>query len=149
MRRLLTITAVWLGTLCAGPAAVLAHPLLVQAAPTPGLVAPSAPQAVELQFSEPTVARGTSVTLLSSNGARVATAALSVGNGARTLTLEPATKLSTGIYRVRWRALGADGHGVGGTFAFAVAGPNGPPPGAEKLLGQAGAGGSGEQRADG
>src|SRR4051794_324055 len=149
MRRLLCITAVWLGALCAGPAVVLAHPLLVTAAPTPGLVAPSAPSSVELQFSEPTVPRGTSVTLFTARGARVAAAPLSAGNGARTLTLEPSSELRPGIYKVRWRALGADGHAVGGTFAFAVAGPNGPPPGAEKLLGQAGAGGSGAQSASG
>src|SRR4051795_9570774 len=108
MRRLLCITAVWLGALCAGPAVVLAHPLLVTAAPTPGLVAPSAPEAVELQFSEPTVPRGTSVTVLTARGAAVATEPMRAGNVARTLTLAPAAKLRAGIYRVRWRALGAD-----------------------------------------
>ncbi|MFL5846044.1 MAG: copper resistance protein CopC [Solirubrobacteraceae bacterium] len=148
MRRILLIAVVWLGALCAGPGAAPAHPLLTQAAPTPGLVSPSAPAAVQLQFSEPTVSKGTSVELFGKDGERIATQPLAAGDGGRTLTLRPQQELAAAVYRVRWRALGADGHGVGGTFAFAVAGPNGPPPGAERLLGEAGAGGSGSQAAD-
>ncbi|MCW2991562.1 MAG: putative rane protein, partial [Solirubrobacterales bacterium] len=135
MRRGLTIAAVWLGALCAGPAVAVAHPLLVEAAPTPGLVAPSPPGAVQLQFSEPTVPKGSSVVLLDKDGRRVVTGGVTAGDGGRTLTLRPASKLASAVYRVKWSALGADGHGVGGTFAFAVAGPHGPPPGAERLLG--------------
>ncbi|MDX6666140.1 MAG: copper transport protein, partial [Solirubrobacteraceae bacterium] len=136
-----------LGASCAGPAAAVAHPLLVQAAPTPGLVAPSAPAAVQLQFSEPTVPRGSSLVLLGPGGRRVPVGSVSAGDGGRTLTLTPDRKLAPAVYRVRWSALGADGHGVGGTFAFAVAGPHGPPPGAAGIAGQAGTGGTGAQSA--
>ncbi|MCW3066339.1 MAG: hypothetical protein JWN32_3511, partial [Solirubrobacterales bacterium] len=56
-RRLLLGAAVALGALCAGPAAASAHPLLLQAAPAPGLIAPKAPVAVSVALSEPAVAR--------------------------------------------------------------------------------------------
>ena len=149
MRRTLVVAAAALGALCAGPAAAVAHPLLVQAAPTPGLVAASSPAEIQLQFSEPTVRAGSSIVLLDQRGRRVSTGTTVAGDGGRTLSIAPARKLPSAIYRVRWSALGADGHAVGGTFAFAVAGPKGPPPGAQRLVGQAGAGGSGSQSAPG
>src|SRR5205823_1086842 len=119
------------------------------AAPTPGLVAPAAPSEIQLQFSEPTVRSGSSIELLDSRGKRVATGSAEAGDGGRTLSVTPDERLGAAIYRVRWSALGADGHGVGGTFAFAVNGPHGPPAGAERLVGQAGTGGSGSQDARG
>src|SRR2546430_5082288 len=147
MRRALVATAAVLGALCAGPAAAVAHPLLVQAAPAPGLLAPQPPHAIQLAFSEPAVARGSSFVLTGPNGRRVAVGQIASANGGRTLSVTPARRLTSAVYSLHWVALGNDGHTVSGDFSFGIAGAHGQaPPGASRLQAQTGAGGSGAER---
>src|SRR5437868_1690336 len=114
MRRVLLVTAAALGALFWGAGPAAAHPLLVQAAPAPGLVTPAAPDEVQLQFSEPTVAAGSSLQLSGPGGRRVATRPIVSSDGGRTLAVVPRGRLAPAVYRVRWSTLGADGHQVGG-----------------------------------
>src|SRR3954452_24704929 len=140
MRRVLVTAAAVLGAFCIGPAGAGAHPLLVQAAPSPGLVDPHAPQSIQLAFSEPAVARGSSIVLGGPGGGNIPVAAIVAQNGGRTLSVTPAHKLASAVYSVRWVALGNDGHTVSGDFSFGIAGPHGrPPAGAGRLQAQAGA----------
>lgn len=144
VRRAVLVAAAALGALLGtGPAAAVAHPSLVQAAPAPGLVTPKAPDAIRLVLSEPVVARGSSIEVRGPRGARIAVSSVASDGGGKALSVRPAKTLPPAVYRVRWSALGDDGHTVGGTFSFGVAGADGaPPPGAERLEGAA-AGGQG------
>src|SRR3954471_10829219 len=146
MRRAAVVAAVVLGALCAGPAAVSAHPLLAGSSPQPGLVAPKSPDAVVIGLSEPAVASGSSISLDGPSG-RIRLGSLRAVRGARTLTASVPQDLKPAVYTVQWRAFGADGHGVSGSYEFGVAGAGGaPPPGVEKL-GAAGGGGRGSEDA--
>jgi methionine-rich copper-binding protein CopC len=87
IRRTLVVAAVVLGALCAGPAAAVAHPLLLQTAPSAGLVAPQTPGAIRLQLSEPVVARGWRVRLTGPRGAKVATGPVVLSDDKKGLTV--------------------------------------------------------------
>ncbi|MCW3040070.1 MAG: hypothetical protein JWM31_1975, partial [Solirubrobacterales bacterium] len=139
-RRVLLGAVVALGALMGtGPAAVWAHPLLIQALPQPGIVATASPSAISVALSEPAVARGSRIRLLGPTGATLPVSAVQAADGRRTLTVKPRTMLRSAVYQVRWSALGDDGHIVNGGFAFGVAGAKGAaPPGVEKLSGVGG-----------
>lgn len=144
LRRIACGAAVALGALLGtGPAVAVAHPLLLQAAPQPGLVAPKPPAAIRLALSEPAVARGSEVVVTGPRGARVPVSAVRVSG--RTVSVTPRGRLRSAVYRVRWSVLGDDGHLVRGDFSFGVAGAGGAaPPGAERLGGAAAGGRGGE-----
>src|SRR4051812_12289483 len=112
--------------MCAGAAAASAHSLLAGTSPQSGLVAPSSPDAIVVGLSEPAVAGGSSIAMDGPHG-RVRLGALRAVRGAKTLTAAVPEKLPSAVYTVRWRAFGADGHGVSGSFEFGVAGPDGAP----------------------
>src|SRR2546430_2571407 len=133
LRRLGAAAAVGLGVLLgAGPPAAVAHPQLVTASPEPGAIAPQAPRAVTLAFSEDAIARASSVRVTGPQGA-VRAGRLGAGTLHGTLSARLGA-LRPGIYRVRWSAVGRDGHVVSGDFAFGVARRDGtPPPGAAGL----------------
>src|SRR3954470_6082122 len=120
--------------MCAGAAAASAHPLLAGTAPQSGLVAPSSPDAIVVGLSEPAVAGGSSIALDGPHG-RGRLGALGAARGARTPTASVRERLPSAVYAVRWRAFGADGHGVSGSFEFGVAGPDGAPPPRVEALG--------------
>ena len=134
-RRALLGAAVALGALWGiGPTAAWAHPLLIAPSPEPGLVAASSPSAISLALTEPAVARGSRIRLLGPDGAEVPVSAVRASDGGRTLTARPRARLRSAVYKVRWGALGDDGHIVTGAFDFGVAGAKGaPPPGVETL----------------
>jgi len=140
--------AVALGALLGtGPAVAQAHPLLLQAAPQPGVVSPQSPDAIRLALSEAGVARGSEIAITDARGKRVPTSSVVATAGDRTFSVTPAEALPSAVYKVRWSVLGNDGHLVRGTFDFGVAGSDGAaPPGAEKL-GGASAGGRGGENA--
>jgi methionine-rich copper-binding protein CopC/putative copper export protein len=148
-RRVLLGAAVALGALMGtGPAAAVAHPLLIQSTPQPGVVAAASPAGIGLAFTEPTVPRGSSIRLYGPKGAKLPVTAVQAADGRRTLTVKPRTKLRSAVYQVRWSALGDDGHIVTGSFDFGVAGPKGAaPPGVETLSGSGG--GRGAENASG
>lgn len=140
LRRSLACAVVALGALLGtGPAAATAHPLLVQAAPAAGLVAPKAPTVVSLSVSEPGVARGSSITVTGPGGKKVATGPVA-GDGTTFSATLPAG-LPSAVYDVQYTILGDDGHRVGGDFSFGVARADGAAPaGVEKLEGAGGSG---------
>src|SRR5438128_6854176 len=100
----------------AGPPAAVAHPQLVTASPEPGAVAPAPPRAITLAFSEDAIARASSMRVTGPRGA-VPVGRVGAGSLHGTLTAGLG-RLAPGIYRVRWSALGRDGHLVSGIFAF-------------------------------
>lgn len=122
------VTAGWAAPLAA------AHPTLVQAAPAPGVSAPSAPGAITLALTEAPVARGSSIVARGVRLGRVRAAG-------KTLSAAVLGTPRPGVYPVRWVALGRDGHTSSGRFSFGVAGRDGAaPPGAERLAGGGGTG---------
>jgi methionine-rich copper-binding protein CopC/putative copper export protein len=145
MRRRLTVAfAVVLGALGAGPAAAVAHPLLVTSAPAPGSILPGSPSVLTLAFSETSVPSGSAVTLSGPGGRSVSVGRIRSAAAGQQLTAKLAGKLVPGVYRVHWVALGDDGHTTSGAFAFGVSKPNGdPPPGAAAALGGTGTAGRG------
>ena len=147
LRRCTLAAAVALGALMgAGPSAAVAHPLLETAAPSAGLVTPKAPGAVRIALSEPVAVRGSSISITGPRGQAVKTSKLTGSADGRQLSVTPAEPLRSAVYEVRWSILGDDGHRVGGTFGFGVAGAGGaPPPGAETLGGAAAGGRGGEE----
>jgi methionine-rich copper-binding protein CopC/putative copper export protein/ABC-type branched-subunit amino acid transport system substrate-binding protein len=147
-RRTLVGVVVALGALCAGPAAALAHPLLLQTSPAAGLVDPAPPTQIELAFTEGAVAAGSLIEVTDSHGRRVPTGPVKASNGGEDLSVKLRTKVLGQVYSVRWAALGNDGHTTSGDFKFGVVGLHGvAPKGAEALTGQGGAGGRLESQA--
>src|SRR4051794_33904550 len=135
VRRLLAGCGFAALALAAGAAPAAAHPTLEQAAPAPGLSAPSAPGAVQLAFSEAAVPRGSRITVRGPRGA-VVTGPLRRGAGGRTLSVGVRGRLAPGVYDVAWTALGEDGHTTGGRLPLGIAGPpRAPPPGARRAGG--------------
>jgi methionine-rich copper-binding protein CopC/putative copper export protein len=150
-RRVLLGAAVVLGALlCTGPAAALAHPLLLQASPQPGLVASGSPSAITLALSEPAVARGSRIRLYGPSGRELAVTPARGADGRRTVSVRPRSPLPSAVYTVRWGVLGDDGHIVTGSFGFGVESAKGDaPPGVEKLAGAGGGRGGEDAAADG
>jgi methionine-rich copper-binding protein CopC/putative copper export protein len=151
VRRVLLGAAVALGALAgAGPTAAWAHPLLIQATPQPGLVADASPGAIGLALTEPAVARGSRIRLFGPDGAGLPVTGVRAGEGRRTLSVRPRTRLRSAVYTVRWSVLGDDGHIVSGAFDFGVAGARGAAPrGVERLSGAGGGRGGETAGADG
>jgi methionine-rich copper-binding protein CopC/putative copper export protein len=149
--RVLLGAAVALGALTGvGPAAALAHPLLIAATPQPGLVASGAPSAITLVLSERAVARGSRIRLYGPTGIELAVGPVQAAGGRRTLSVKPRAKLGSAVYRVRWGVLGDDGHIVTGSFDYGVASAKGAaPPGVERLAGAGGGRGAEDAAADG
>ena len=142
-RRLLAGLAVVLGALSAGPAAALAHPLLVTSAPAPGSILPGPPSTLTLAFSEAAVPSGSAVSVKGPGGG-LALGPLRSSAGGQQLSAKLPGQLKPGVYHVHWVALGDDGHTVSGDFAFGVSERSGaPPPGAAAGLGGAGTAGRG------
>ena len=148
MRRALLGAAVALGALWGiGPTAAWAHPLLIAPSPEPGLVASSSPREISLALTEPAVARGSRIRLFGPGGAELPVSAVRATGGGRTLSVTPRNRLRSAVYKVRWGALGDDGHIVTGSFDFGVAGAKGAPPRGVETLSSAGGGRGSEDAA--
>ena len=148
MRRALLGAAVVLGVLWGtGPTAAWAHPLLIAPSPEPGLVASSSPREISLALTEPAVARGSRIRLFGPGGAELPVGAVRASGGGRTLSVTPRKRLLSAVYKVRWGALGDDGHIVTGSFDFGVAGAKGAPPAGVETLSGAGGGRGAENAA--
>lgn len=132
------------------PGSASAHPSLVQTAPSGGAVAATAPEDIQLGFSERVVPRGSSVSVRDLDGKAVALDPLSTLGGGTALQVHPSAPLQPGVYSVRWSVLGDDGHVVAGRFSFGVPDQDGnPPPGAERLAGAGSGLGSGTAPGEG
>ena len=102
--------------LCVFAPALQAHAHLEESAPAEGSVLHGAPRQLVLRFSEP--ARLTTLTLEREGAAPQKIASLPGDSEARIVVSLPV--LAAGHYRVRWRALSADGHVVPGELHFTL-----------------------------
>ena len=96
-----------------------AHAHLVSAVPKAGAKA-AAPSAIRLQFSERVEPRFSGFDLVRADGAKVATTALPLADGGKTLSAKPAAALAPGAYKVMWRIVSGDGHRMTGDYGFTV-----------------------------
>jgi methionine-rich copper-binding protein CopC/putative copper export protein/ABC-type branched-subunit amino acid transport system substrate-binding protein len=140
LRRLTVATAVALVASCGGAAVAAAHPLLLTAAPAPGVIDPSAPKSMTLEFSEAAVTSGSRVTITGPHRVRLPIGKLKARDGGRLISFSLPSHLKPGVYKVAWLALGIDGHNVDGTFAFGIAEKSGRLPPGSSGLGGAGTG---------
>ena len=97
-----------------------AHPRLMTVAPTAN-ASVAAPREVRLTFSEPLVARFSTLQVRDQNGRFVRTGRTALTAGGRQLAA-PLPRLAPGRYRVVWRAVSQDTHRVVGAYNFAVRG---------------------------
>lgn len=115
------------------PAPAAAHPSLLQSAPAAGVVADQPPRSIVLSFTEPVEPEGSAVRLVGPRGRRLPVGT-PTARGPSVLVAPMDGALATGVYEVRWVALGPDGHTVSGRFRFGVPGRGGaPPPDADRL----------------
>ncbi|UZN50022.1 copper homeostasis periplasmic binding protein CopC [Cupriavidus cauae] len=106
--------------------AAFAHPKLVSSTPADKAEV-SAPQKIELKFSENLVAQFSGANLVMTgmpgmaNHAPMKIAAKVLGSDdPKTMVITPAQPLVPGSYRVDWRAVSSDTHPINGNIAFTV-----------------------------
>jgi copper transport protein len=95
------------------------HARLLRSTPASDARLTAAPQAVLLVFSEPVVAELSQITVTKPDGTVLDLRPVADPQGAHTLTA-PLSALSSGIHRVAWRIVSADGHPVAGSFSFSL-----------------------------
>lgn len=101
----------------AGASPALAHDELLGSTPAPGQVLETAPEAVELTFSNDVIEVGTVIEVVDHHGDQVEVGATEVLGPDVSATLP--SDLS-GEYQVRWRVVSSDGHPIEGTIDFGV-----------------------------
>lgn len=95
-----------------------AHPFLVRSAPADGARLGVAPRSVSLQFSEALGQEEPQVTV--SRPGQGAPERLPMATDGARLALRGDVDIGSGIYTVRWRVVGDDGHLNSGAFSFAI-----------------------------
>lgn len=102
-----------------------AHPKLLSSTPTEG-AAGVAPSTIALHFSEQLTTQFSGAKLIMTDmpgmpGAPMdVPAGVAAGGDPKTMVITPAAPLTTGTYRVEWRAVSADTHPITGSFSFKV-----------------------------
>lgn len=101
-----------------------AHPKLESSSPADGTEV-AAPKTIELHFSEDLSVQfsGAKLTMTSMPGMDMPMkmgVKVSPGADAKTMVLTPTEPLTTGGYRVDWRAVSSDTHPMTGSFTFKV-----------------------------
>ncbi|MCC3289411.1 copper resistance CopC family protein [Arthrobacter sp. zg-Y1110] len=125
--RFAAVAAAFLLALCAGllvsapPAA--AHDELTGSTPGNGAVVDTAPESVELTFSNVPAAIGSEVRVLDEEGTDWAEGQVRILDNTATQQLRPGAP--AGSYTVQWRVVSSDAHPIEGTFGFTVAGGGG------------------------
>ncbi len=105
-------------------AAAFAHPKLLSSNPAEGAEV-QAPQQIELQFSENLAKQFSGATLTMTampgmDGSMKTPATVSGADDPKTMVIKPSQPLTTGTYRVDWRAVSSDTHPITGNFSFKV-----------------------------
>lgn len=105
-------------------AAAFAHPKLVSSNPAEGALG-EAPQKIELEFSENLVKQFSGATLTMTampgmEGVMKTPASVSSAADPKVMVITPMQPLTTGTYRVDWRAVSSDTHPITGNFSFKV-----------------------------
>jgi copper transport protein len=100
------------------PGAASAHATLISS--TPGIQErlKSSPQLVRLRFDQSVKALPTAIRVYTAKG-RIVSGQTLTGSDTSTIAA-PLRSLSRGPYTVRWSAVSADGHVIGGVFTFGV-----------------------------
>jgi copper transport protein len=106
--------------LLASPAPARAHAGLLSSRPAAGDTLREAPKQVVLRFTEPVEPASSGIVLIGTNLRVTLTVARDPHDVAALVAELP--PLAPGGYRVQWRTLSADGHTVGDSFVFFVAG---------------------------
>ena len=102
-----------------------AHPKLLSSTPAEGVEGAS-PEKIELHFSENLVTQFSGAKLLMTEMAGMAHAPMPVkakvsgGTDPRTMFIIPTSPLTTGTYKVEWRAVSSDTHPITGNIIFKV-----------------------------
>lgn len=112
----------------AAPALASAHATLESSVPERGAELEQAPDAIELQFSEPVEASFGSVRLFDSSGDPVeGTENFRPGGEGSALGIRLPDGLGEGAYTATYRVISADSHPVSGGFVFTVGDPGAAP----------------------
>ncbi|APP99921.1 copper resistance protein CopC [Pseudomonas amygdali pv. tabaci str. ATCC 11528] len=102
-----------------------AHPKLVSSTPAQGADG-AAPEKVELHFSENLVTQFSGAKLIMTdmpgmpNSPMSVKASVAAGSDPKTMVITPASPLTTGSYKVEWRAVSSDTHPITGNVTFKV-----------------------------
>lgn len=102
-----------------------AHPKLLSSTPAEGESGP-APAKIELHFSENLVTQFSGAKLIMtdmpgmSHSPMGVKASVAGSNDPKTMVLTPASPLTTGTYKVEWRAVSSDTHPITGSVTFKV-----------------------------
>ncbi|MGE7955267.1 copper homeostasis periplasmic binding protein CopC [Pseudomonas sp. NPDC089530] len=102
-----------------------AHPKLLASTPAEGAKG-AAPAKIELQFSESLTTQFSGARLLMTGMPGMTHAPMPVkasvagGTDPKSMIITPAAPLSTGSYKVEWRAVSADTHPITGSLTFEV-----------------------------
>ena len=97
----------------------LLHARLLRSTPAADARLSRPPEAVLLIFSEAVVAELSQITVTKPDGSVLHLRPIADPQGAHALTA-PLAPLSSGIHRVAWRIVSADGHPVAGSFSFSL-----------------------------
>ncbi len=122
VRNIFRATSAFVLTLAS--AAAFAHPKLMSSNPAEGAEI-AAPQKIEMQFSENLVKQFSGATLTMTampgmEGSMKTPATVSGATDPKTMVITPTQPLTTGTYRVDWRAVSSDTHPITGNFSFKV-----------------------------
>ena len=102
-----------------------AHPKLLSSSPVAGADT-AAPSKIEMHFSENLATQFSGAKLIMTdmpgmpNSPMGVKAAVSGGADPKTMVITPAAPLTTGTYKVEWRAVSSDTHPITGNFSFKV-----------------------------
>lgn len=102
----------------APPAA--AHPVVLFTTPVLDSAVMEPPDSVSMVFNEPVSVGTAGVRVVDDRGREVPAGRVDLGQGDTVLTVPLRDGLPSGVYRVTWEVLGADGHGASGEWRFAV-----------------------------
>ena len=117
MRRVLLLL---MGLLALAPSGASAHPDLATSRPVAGTSVPGPLSELVLLFTKPVELRYTTVVLITATGDTIRGVVAREGTDERAVRVTLTEPLAAAVYRVAWRTAGADGHVVGGEYAFTV-----------------------------
>ncbi|NMX80390.1 MULTISPECIES: copper homeostasis periplasmic binding protein CopC [Pseudomonas] len=115
--------ALWVGLSLSLPAS--AHPKLLSSIPAAGAQG-AAPAVIELHFSENLLTQFSGAKLIMTdmpgmpNSPMPVKASVSASSDPKVMLIKPVSALTTGSYRVDWRAVSSDTHPITGNVMFSV-----------------------------
>jgi len=110
------------GLVSVARAAGMFHNHLVKSAPAANDTLATSPDQIRLWFAEPAIPRLSGVALwaMGTDSTRLKVGPMAATDTNVSVVTTPATPLSPGRYRVRWRTASADGHVIRGFYDFVV-----------------------------